>query len=308
MKKLTHANINALTKNADDFFEQDGKGTSLETSQMASSKGLSVWKKYGRLKRVIMNEDIPLWNKLIKKNSGLQLEDLILLFRKRKFYNAVEEKLIKGNHEEICEEYSSDQGPLTQNDINKSHYLLNFTDDYYSPSFWVFKMFGPPSSPFDSVIFRAQLSNGPKKVESQTAPSTSLMMAAAGGPPNLSEGRGVGDPPPSMSRAEIRNEERMRYEVEEERRRHDDMLQVSMYGFAMEEYHADVEVRKQKIDECERKIALLQKMGRLVEATVATEELLQLYSTAFPQKPEKLVLKNPLTEAPHHQRMKSRCA
>lgn len=32
MKKLTHANINALTKNADDFFEQDGKGTSLETS------------------------------------------------------------------------------------------------------------------------------------------------------------------------------------------------------------------------------------------------------------------------------------
>lgn len=236
-KKLSTAHLEALKKTAADFFATGKKASTFEASIIMGTKGSNVWKKYNRLKRIIMNEDIPLWNKLIKKNSGLQMADMELLFRKRRYYDSVKDKLSKKDKidEGVGEEL------MTMKELDKDPLLICFNEDYFPSTFWIFKMYGPPAAPHDSQIFRGQLSNGPKKVESMpTATSASLMMTASDGPPDLSS-REQGK---VLSRAEARNAERLSKEAAVDRKRHEDMVKISMHSIEMETYHADLEIRK----------------------------------------------------------------
>lgn len=88
------------------------------------------------------------------------------------------------------------------------------------------------------------MTNGPvnskKWTENGATTVASLMMTAGGGPVDMSS-----RPPGSkLSRADIRNEERASKEHAVDERRHNEMLTVSMYGMEMEEYYAEVELRK----------------------------------------------------------------
>jgi hypothetical protein len=101
-----------------------------------------MWNKWNRLKRKILTEDVPLWNKLIQKNSGLQLGDLLMLMRKRKYYDSIMAKLEEQKKQDEEDEIYGELGPLSAQDINRSAYLEGFTEDHYYDTYWIVKMFG----------------------------------------------------------------------------------------------------------------------------------------------------------------------
>jgi hypothetical protein len=222
-RKLSKSHLASITKTVADFGTGGGDASTFDTSTSAAKMGKSVWLKYQRLRRVIMNEDIPLWNQLIKKNSGLQMADMVLLFRKKKYYDAVKKLISSKKFQGDVDEAPSDRvvdddeegdvptaegnnDLLTQKDIEKHSFLVSFPEDYYPPSFWAFKLFGPPAAPYDSPVFRAQISNGPNPKNAAppppTASSTSLIMTAGDGPIDHS------DRTMPLSRAELKNNDR----------------------------------------------------------------------------------------------------
>jgi len=64
LAKLTKAEKESLQKDSLEYIKVKGK--SCEDSDVDSTRGHLIWKKYGRLKGVIMNELIPTWNRLVQ--------------------------------------------------------------------------------------------------------------------------------------------------------------------------------------------------------------------------------------------------
>lgn len=298
---LTKEQLTTVKKTVDESGVVNVQGDTFQRTVQISKVGKTLWNKYMRLKRIVLNEDTPLWNQLIKKNSGLQMEDMLLLFRQKKFSDAVTKLASKKNlnktrgqedgDDEVDDDGNSmDRDVFTKKAIEKHPHLSSFTDDYYPATYFVFKIFGAPAHPFDSPVFRAQLSNGPKKAETTAAPtmsSVSLMMTAADGPSDVS-GSSCGG---KLSRAELKNKERLEKQVAQDEKHHEDFMRYTEYSAAVEDYQTIVDSREKQVSELEKKIQLYGRLNRDDEARAAEEALLQLLNTPYPVKPAKFVHK-----------------
>jgi hypothetical protein len=290
--------VDKLRKYAAGSFAVGGLKSDFETSVILADKGAKLWGKWNRLKRTIMNEDVPLWNKLILKNSGLQIADMLLVYRKRKYYDLVRARLLlklqkEGGEELPVENFAGSddeegavphrRGPLKKKDIENSTFLVGFDVDRYDSTYWIVKIYGPPAYPNHSRLFEAQLSSGPPKKSTEipsAVPTTCLMMSAAGGPPDMTE-----PTKQNMTRTQWTKLQKEQKEERIERKRHNDMVKISLHGAAMDAYNLDIEIRKNKGLELERMIGVYQRTGNMVKLDEAVAKLEALSETPYPLKP-----------------------
>ena len=102
--------------------------------------GEKCWNKWKAIKRDIMNNFVPIWAKLCPAGqlpSGKTVKDILFLLRQAywdKFVTASAKKK-----------------------------KLTMPEDYYPASYESFVTFGPPQGTSQSIIFKAEMSGGPKQ-------------------------------------------------------------------------------------------------------------------------------------------------
>lgn len=102
--------------------------------------GEKCWQKWKAIKRDIMNNFVPIWAKLCPAGqlpSGKTVTDILVLLR-----------------QEYWQKFVSTTAKKKK---------TTMPDDFYPASYESFVVFGPPQGTLQSIIFRAEMSGGPKK-------------------------------------------------------------------------------------------------------------------------------------------------
>ncbi len=279
-------------------------------------KGTALWSKWLRLRRTILKTMCTAWNAVQSSNSGKSMDEMLKAFVLKCYSTELEDKKkaattatrVDGNDDSSSEDdgpadvAAADDGAAhdgtpredeevisVQSSADKSgsskdklKYLekhVKMDPNWLPSSYLAFKMYGPPAAPNDSVIFRAELSNGPKAVV-KSEYSSSLAVA---GPSSSSSSLVITGG--HKSRADLKNAELRAKEAEDLITRHDDFMRVQDRAMAMEVYWAEVARDQKKKTELLARIDIKTRLGRNAEAALLADEYDALCMQPEPQIP-----------------------
>ena len=218
-----------------------------------------------------MNILIPVWNEIIKANSGKNMDDLLLIFRKVCFLNQCKPIClsdVNNNDDDDIDGGGEDDAQCTvttykEKDIEGEFALVPFKDTYYPLAYYAFLKFGPPASPHDSPVFRAQLSNGPSKKSCSS--DISVAASQISGSDIRSRIMSVSsiscDTGKAFPRKESREQNKKAKEAEELCSAiHVDFLKVSQNHTIVDVNNSEMVARQQRIAEFEKLIALVRSL------------------------------------------------
>ena len=293
VSRLSTQERQKLLKTASDCFIE--KHEELAKCKIKQAKGNSLWKKWKRLRGAMQNEDIPLWNALVQKNSGINIDEMLLLFRQKKYLEAASAKqnknrVIQDDDEAVGDEDYVNEAVGDVNDDGNVDAASVDQDDREDKSPDSTALTEPSASNLMTKreIEKCQLlKNFPPDYMHQTylafiklgPPAAPFDSPVLRGELSCGPKKKLGtlssdslmikacdlskpaDRSTPLSRADARNQHRMEEEFAIEKRRTKKFLVAQQESNKLESYVIDLECYRQKIEDFEKKIALHEALG-----------------------------------------------